>query len=169
MEEWRDVRGYEGMYEVSNYGRVRSLPRGNTKGGILAERNNHGYVSVHLANHGSQAYPRVHRLVAEAFLQNPMHLPFVNHIDEDKRNNRSDNLEWCTAKYNANYGTRNERMGKTKRRAVQMYSIKGELITEFPSIRAAAEFTGTHQSSISSACAGRLNKAGGYIWKYKEV
>lgn len=123
MEEiWRPVKEYEGYYEVSNLGRVRSIDRYvNTKGDSKRIRNgrvlkgilHNEYVWVTLSKDNLKSKKRVHRIVAEAFLPNPDNLPQVNHKDEDKTNNNVDNLEWCTAKYNMNYGTLRERRVQT--------------------------------------------------------
>ena len=119
MEEWKSIPGYEGLYEVSSYGRVKSLERYKSNNGgiqlikekILKPHNTKkGYLTVQFSN----KIFKVHRLVAEAFIPNPDNLPMVNHKDEDKTNNNVDNLEWCTAKYNSNYGTAIERMINTK-------------------------------------------------------
>ena len=119
MEEWKSIPGYEGLYEVSSYGRVKSLERYKSNNGgiqlikekILKPHNTKkGYLTVQFHN----KIFKVHRLVAQAFIPNPDNLPMVNHKDEDKTNNNVDNLEWCTAKYNSNYGTSIERMINTK-------------------------------------------------------
>ena len=102
MEEWRAVPGYEGLYEVSNMGNVRNV-RKNTL--LRLSKDCYGYIQVSLYKNGRRTGLRVHRLVAEIFIPNSENLPMVNHKDEDKSNNRVDNLEWCTAKYNLNYGT----------------------------------------------------------------
>lgn len=113
-EEWRDVVGYEGYYEVSNHGRVRSLDRidsigANRKGIILSQSKGDGYCRVVLCRQGKMSTKKVHRLVAETFVPNPNDLPQVNHLDEDGENNFVDNLEWSTHTHNVNHGTRTER------------------------------------------------------------
>ena len=117
IEEWRPVVGYEGLYEVSNIGRVRSLDRFYYrlhKGKVLSPtKDRYGYLTVTLNCNGKSKTIKIHRLVAQAFLPNPDNLPQVNHKDEDKTNNNVDNLEWCTAKYNVNFGTRQERYRNT--------------------------------------------------------
>ena len=113
-EIWKNIAGYEGLYEVSSFGRVRSLRFGKTK--ILKPgKNKKGYLRVSLCKNGKQKTFFVHRLVAQAFLENPQNLPQINHKDENKQNNRLENLEWCSCDYNNNYGTRNERAGKANR------------------------------------------------------
>ena len=122
-EEWRPIEGYEGLYEVSSYGRVRSLDRYVKtcyeayklhKGKILSPaKDKNGYLKVHLCCNGKHNIIRVHRLVCKAFIPNPDNLPEVNHKDEDKTNNSVDNLEWCDRSYNISYGTRTERQKKT--------------------------------------------------------
>ena len=117
-EIWRPVVGYEGLYEVSNTGRVRSLDRYVRrnyfkKGRILKLNDRRGYLFVELCLNNKTKNFSVHRLVAQAFIPNPDNLPQVNHIDEDKLNNRVENLEWCDSKYNSNYGTRKDRARNT--------------------------------------------------------
>ena len=122
-EIWRPVVGYEGLYEVSSYGRVRSLDRyvkgkGESywlrKGRVLSPiKDTNGYLLINLCCNGKPKTINVHRLVAQAFIPNPDNLLEVNHIDEDKINNRADNLEWCSRKYNINYGSRNIRRRDT--------------------------------------------------------
>ena len=123
IEEWRPIEGYEGLYEVSNTGRVRSVDRyiktcyGSYrlhKGKVLSPtKDRYGYLKVILSCNGKCKTINVHKLVAQAFIENPDNLPEVNHINEDKTNNRADNLEFCDHKYNMNYGTRQERYRNT--------------------------------------------------------
>ena len=116
-EIWRPIEGYEGLYEVSNLGRVRSLDRFYYrlhKGKVLSPtKDRYGYLTVTLNCNGKSKTIKIHRLVAQAFLPNPDNLPQVNHKDEVKSNNCVDNLEWCSAKYNVNFGTRQERYRNT--------------------------------------------------------
>ena len=117
MEEaWKDIDGYEGLYQVSNLGAVRAVERVVRYGrklngkGISRFLTKDGYLAVHLSRDGNARQHRIHRLVATAFLENPENMPQINHIDEDRTNNRVDNLEWCSVKYNINYGERNKRV-----------------------------------------------------------
>lgn len=126
-EVWKDIEGYEGKYQVSSLGRVRRLAytfkRRNKWGvcdnvissGMMSLRNVKGYLSVKLRDETKRKHYQVHRLVAAAFIPNPDGLPEVNHKNEDKTDNRVENLEWCTRKYNTNYGTRGIRMWTTRR------------------------------------------------------
>ena len=124
MEEWKSIPGYEGLYEVSSYGRVRSVDRYVKylngmihlhKGKMLSPGiRSDGYLQVSLCCNGKYKTISIHRLVAQAFLPNPYNLPMINHKDEVKTNNSADNLEWCTVKYNSNY------KGVLKRRSQRM-------------------------------------------------
>ena len=110
IEEWKAIPGYEGLYEVSNKGNVRNVRR-NTL--LRLPKNNNGYIQVCLCKNGKRYKKYVHRLVAEVFIPNPYNLPQVNHINEDKTDNRVENLEMCNAKYNNTYGTRQDKVRDT--------------------------------------------------------
>ena len=162
MEEWKPVKGYEGLYEVSNLGRVKSLNYRRTgKEEIMKVWNDScGYLLVKLHKDGKCKYYTVHRLVAQTFLENPNNLPEVNHIDENKENNKASNLEWCTARYNMEYSHGKAVIGINK--------VSG-LIIEFPSTKEAERQTGISQSHISACCKGkRYKSAGGFYWYYAE-
>lgn len=171
-EEWRDVIGYEGLYQVSNFGRVRSLhKRGGgclvkAKGGIIKPYVVRGYATVSLRKEGSYKHFQLHRIVATAFIPNPNELPQVNHIDEVKTNNHVNNLEWCTRSYNINYGSRNSKMAKQFSKAISQYSLDGILIETFASIAEASRRTGIQRSHICNVCKGKRNHTGGFKWKY---
>ena len=157
-EKWLPVVGYEGLYEVSNLGRVRSLPRNTTKGKILAQQiTKFGYLKVALVKNNVPKFFQVHRLVAVSFIPNPNNLPQVNHINENKLDNRVENLEWCTAKYNMNYSN-------SKR--VAQCTKEEKIITIFSSLIEASNQTGFWYGNISRCCLGKRKTAYGYIWKY---
>ena len=109
-EEWRDIKGYEGHYQVSSYGSIRSVKNAPLILKKSYQKNGYEYVSLWL--HGKKKNHLVHRLAANAFLSNPFHFSDVNHLDEDKRNNRVDNLQWCTHLFNMNFGGVKEKIGK---------------------------------------------------------
>lgn len=184
---WKDIVGYEGLYQVSDDGRVRSLSRlkicGFTgkkqtvqKGRILKQGyTNDGYAFVNLVKEGKSKPHYIHRLVAQAFIPNPLNLPYVNHKDENPDNNAVWNLEWCTPKYNANYGTAKERIVKTKRaNNPSMYNTPVTNITtgeQFNSISEACDFygfdnCGSKRDAIKRCCEGECATVGGYNWKY---
>lgn len=172
-EEWKPVVGYEGLYEVSSMGRVKSLKRTIIgKDGITREIKErilkpgiaeNWYPTVNLSKDGNVVTFRVHRLVATAFIPNPENLSDVNHKDEDKTNNSVDNLEWMSHKDNTNYGTRNERIAKS---VSQIDKKTGVVIAIYPSQLKAEETTGIDNSCISKACLGKKRSAGGYYWSF---
>lgn len=173
-EIWLPVKGYEGLYEVSNLGNVRSLNFGRTGQIKLKKpREIRRYLSVNLWKDGEIKTCRVHRLVAEAFIPNQNNLPQVNHKDENKKNNCVENLEWCDSSYNINYGERNVKVGKKLKngpcsKPVLQYTKTGELVREWESTREAGR-NGFDQSAVQKCCRGntKLKSYKGYIWKYK--
>ena len=162
-EIWRDVKGYEGLYQVSSEGRVKSLKRkGRRKERILKHQiDRNGYLRLNLCAGGKSRLFFVHRLVCQAFHENPDNNPCVNHIDENKTNNAASNLEWCTYEENINHGTRNERASKP----VGQYSLEGKLIKLWPSLTEVKRQTGFSQGNISEAANGNRKQAYGFIWK----
>ena len=163
---WKEISGYDGLYEVSDTGLVRSLKFGKTR--ILKPRKRRdGYLSVMLCKDSKYKIMFVHRLVASAFIPNPQNLDTVNHKNEDKHNNNISNLEWMTLADNQNYGTRNKRIAEAHSKQVQQLDKKtGELLATFPSIQEAERQTGIADSNICSCCRGKLKSAGGYRWSY---
>lgn len=170
-EVWRPIAGYEGLYEVSSLGQVRSLDRiineifkgtpytRNIKGRVLRQRKIYrGYCAITLKNKSLF----IHRIVAEAFVPNPDNLPEINHKDENKLNNRADNLEWCDRLYNVNYGTGIQRREKT----IEQLTLDGQHVAYYTSIKNAERQLGFNQSYITKACRGKRNTAYGYQWRY---
>ena len=174
MEIWRDIEGYEGLYQVSNLGKVKSLNYKCTKKEKILKpfSNRDGYLRVKLCKEGKRRSYLVHRLVAQAFISNPEDKPQVNHKDEDKTNNKVENLEWVTSKENINYGTHNERSGKSqtndKKRSKPIYgiNIKTNERIEFPSTME-AQRNGFDQGAIVKCLKGRRKSHKGYRWFYK--
>ena len=168
IRKWRDIKGYEGKYQVSNLGEIRSLDYKHTgKTRILKPATDrYGYKTIGLCKNGKQKKFFIHRLVAEAFLLNPNGLLEVNHKDEDKANNIYSNLEWCTNEYNINYGTRNKRVSKPIK-----CITTGEI---FSSMTEAGHKYNIEIGNITKCCHGRYKYAGKsstgepLIWKYIE-
>ena len=179
MEIWVDVKDYEGIYQISNLGRIKTLPRIKRNFNIntkqleeimLPEKirkpqlTRYGYYRIGLTKNHKQIYYSVHRLVAEAFIPNPENLPQINHKDENKLNNCVSNLEWCTARYNANYGTRNKRTGEPQMKKIRCV----ETNTVYKSLSEASRVTEINIGNLSSVCNGKVGykTAGGYHWEY---
>ena len=173
-EKWLPIKNYEGIYEISNYGKIKSLERivngrwgaVKVKEKILKQASDKdGYLLVTLCKNGKQKTQKVHRLVAKAFVDNPDNLPQVNHIDENKKNNFANNLEFCTNKYNFNYGTAIERRIKKINKSVLQFDLNNNFLKKYESIKQATnEIKNSH---ISDCCNGKLKTCGGYIWRYE--
>lgn len=162
MEEiWKDVVGYEGLYQVSNFGKVRSA-RSNI---IMSQSCIRGYMVVTLSNPRKQK--KIHRLVAEAFIPNPNNLPCINHKDENKAHNTVDNLEWCSIRQNNLYGTRQQRASKSKMIPVIQYDLDGNQIAEFDSAQSIENILGYSDAQICECCKGRSAVGYGFQWRYK--
>lgn len=172
--EWQPIKGYEGLYEVSSDGRVRSLNYRGVKGRVeeVTLNDNRGYLQVKLYKDKKGTSLSVHRLVALAYIKNPKDLPQVNHLDEDKANNKVSNLEWCSAKDNANHGTRNRRRsakllnGTLSKSIIAVDPISGEVKYTFPSVME-AERCGFIRSNIRKCCKGVRKSHKGLHWKYE--
>ena len=156
---WKDVKDYEGYYQVSDTGLVLSYHSGK----ILTPVNaGNGYYRVTLCKGKSRKNVLIHKLVAEAFIENPNGFKCVNHKDENPANNCADNLEWCSYQYNNTYGNRLNNIN----RPVRQYSLSGVLLNEYKSMAEAGRITGFSANSIQSCCSGVVKKSHGYIWKY---
>lgn len=161
FEEWKPVVGYEGLYEVSNYGDVKSL---NTNKIRCKKKDKYGYYCINLSKNGKRKTYFIHQLVARAFIPNPNNYPCVNHIDEKKTNNCVWNLEWCTHKYNNNYGNHIIKMINTfnsKRKPIRC--IETQKIYESPN---ELDNEGFIHSFIYSCCRCDIECAYGLHWEY---
>lgn len=158
-EEWKDIKGYEGCYYVSNKGRIKNRTRL-----LNPYKTQKGYMGVRLTKNGKVKNYLVHRLVAMAFVENTGNYPTVNHIDENKQNNASDNLEWCSYSYNNNYGKRNEKVSTKMSQKVVMIGPGGKE-TVFAGIRAASKSTGIQMQNICKVLSKTRKTAGGCRWK----
>lgn len=172
MEIWKPVKRYKGIYEVSNLGNVRSLNYHNW--GIVRNltpvMDKDGYLRVCLSKDGKQSNGLIHRMVAQAFLDNPKGVSQVNHINENKTDNRVENLEWCDCLYNNNFGTRNERISKSKRntncKAVIQLDLQGNPIREWVSLNEIMRVLGFNAAFVARCCHGVKPTAYGYRWQY---
>ena len=170
-EIWKDIEGYEGLYQVSNFGMVKSLERIDSIGRKKSSRilklhyNSQRYLNITLFNSEGRKYFLVHRLVAQAFIPNPGNLPQINHIDEDRVNNRVDNLEWCSSKYNLNYGNRRKKANESSKKPIISISPEGVIRRE----GSATDFskrTGIDVRNINAVLKGRRRHTHGYRFRY---
>lgn len=181
-EIWKDIAGYEGFYQVSNLGRVRSLDRVIVRkngwkqtfdGKLLKPKTyKNGYLFVCINNAKTKKYITIHRLVATAFLDNKNNYPVINHKDENIKNNNANNLEWCTQSYNLSYGMRKEKQIETliatgHVKKVYQFTMNGDFVSEYRTIKEAQDATGI--TNISSVCRGKYNSAGGFLWSHNNI
>ena len=167
QEIWKDIEGYNDLYQVSNLGRIKSLKRHRET--ILKPGKVAGYYTVCLSKNNNQKNFFIHRLVAKAFVSNPSNLPCINHKDENKLNNCIDNLEWCTYKYNNNYGTHKQRVGQKHWKKVNQYDLEGNFIKEWDSLISIEKELNYDHRNISACCKHKYGRptAYGYKWEYK--
>lgn len=178
-EVWKDVKGYDGLYQVSNLGRIKSVRKNMILSPFI---NTRGRYQARFKVKGKIARPFIHRLVAEAFIPNPNNLPEINHKDENKLNNNVSNLEWCTTKYNSNYGTRNKRIGESNRKngtydrqakersyIINQYDLNGNFIKQWKSATEIQRSIGYLKSNILRCCHGKTKTAYGYKWSIVNI
>lgn len=161
-EIFAPVVGYEGLYKISNYGRIYSIQKRKY---LRPKSNGRGYLQIELTKEKNHKMHYVHRLVAEAFIENPDNLPQVNHKDENKKNNATENLEWCSAKHNLSYGTRIKRIANKNKKPILQIGPDGNIIRRFDGL-ADAERCGYNHSNVSNCCSGKLKLAYGYKWRF---
>ena len=189
QEIFKDIEGYEGLYQISNFGNVKSLGNGKSnnynlcKERILKHDIMHGHPRISLSKNGKSKHFFVHRLVAFAFIPNPNNYPIINHKDEIKTNNNVDNLEWCDCKYNSNYGTVRERLSNVmkgkkmskeaiekmvnaKSKPILQLTKNGEIICKWKSGAEIKRVLGFHPAAISKVCLGKQKTSYGYKWKF---
>lgn len=196
MEIWRDIKGYEGLYQISNEGRVKSLPRewkcarnesGNRNHNeiIMSPQLRLNYYRVRLVKDGVGKNKSIHRLVAEAFIDNPDNKPVIDHINGNSIDNRVENLRWCTQKENNGFELHRKNIGKAQLgrkhseetiekvrkklyKPINQYDLDGNLIATYASAKEAAIITNSNYVSICQCRTGRNKTANGYIWKDEE-
>lgn len=162
-EVWKDIKGYEGKYKISNLGNVKSVKKQIILKPIIHKK---GYLRVALYKKNKSKRYLIHRLVAEAFIENPNNYMEINHKDENKQNNNVSNLEWCSRSYNVNYGTRNKSTSKN----INQYDMQGNFIKKWESIKEVERQLGINNAHICQCCKQneRYKTAGGYIWRYAD-
>ena len=166
-ETFVPIKDYEGLYEISSEGRVKSCKK---KDFFLKQHDDsRGYLFVNLSKDGKAISTKVHRLVATHFLDNPDNLRDVNHIDENKYNNSCSNLVWVTHQDNINHGTRNLRANNTKSKEVYQLTKEDVFVAKFRNGYEAQEVTQIKESSISACCNGKRKTAGGFKWSFTYV
>lgn len=191
MEIWKDICGFEGLYKISSYGRIKSLHYygGNRVKILKPVKDSDGYLTIGIWKDKKRYSKKMHRLVAEAFIPNPENFPQINHKDEDRENNHVENLEWCTNKYNVNYGNHSlhaaqAQMGK-RHTAEHIMKIRANapgskavlminpddmsIVVEYVSgSEAARQIRGT-ATNVAYACRNQGTKYKGYFWRYKDA
>ena len=182
VEVWKDIEGYEGLYQVSSLGRVRSIDRSiyvtNKYGGVHLQsfngcilaigHNNKGYCQVNLHKNKRVRRFLVSRLVAKAFIPNDANLPCVNHKDQNTDNNCANNLEWCTQQYNVTYNNAHILRGVKFSRPIEQLTLDGKHVAYFASSMEAERIGGFHHSHIHDAINGVYKQHKGYKWRYVE-
>lgn len=163
MEIWKDIPNYEGLYQVSNLGRIKN----NKKIRKLTLRKD-GYLHIPLRKNGINKFYLVHQIVAKTFIDNPKKYKEINHIDENKANNKVENLEWCSRSYNINYGSANYNRSLTEGKKINQYTKDGIFIKQWDTIKGASNSLNIKLPHIIRVLKGRRKSTGGFVFKYVE-
>lgn len=168
-EIWKDIKDYENKYQISNYGRVKSLfnkswDKKTKRERILTIKTTGNYPHIRLFKNNVGKNFLVHRLVAETFIPNPQKKSQVNHIDENKYNNCISNLEWCDSTYNINYGERTKKVKEKLSIKIGQYDLNNKLIKVWDTMNDAIRYY--NNKHICDVCKNKRKTANGYIWKY---
>lgn len=166
FERWVDIKNYEGLYKISDYGRVKTLARRRVKESIKRCDINKGYLRVSLSKNGKDKHYFIHILVAIAFIPNPNNYPEINHKDENPMNCKFNNLEWCNHLYNLMYGNRRKKVIEKERKPVNQYTLDDKFVTQHYSIQEAGRFMNKSAGPICLCCKGKQKYAYGYKWRY---
>lgn len=167
FEVWQDIPGYEGYYQASTYGRIKSLPRNTTYGKILKQaKDSNGYLLVSLSKNGVTKKVRVHQLIALTFLSNTQKFPIINHKSEVKTENQVWNLEYCTYSYNNGYGTHPVSVSCANSKSVLQFDLDGNIIATHKSTLEIERCLGFNNGNIGKCCRGIYKTAYGFIWRY---
>ena len=164
-EKYIDIPGFN-LYQINSVGNIINKETGHI---IKPRINKDGYYRVILYKNHKKTTMLVHRLVALTFISNPNNLPYINHKNEIKTDNRFSNLEWCDAKYNVNYGTAIDRRRIKRYKKVIQKNKQGEFIKLWDSIKEAGETLKINVHNISYCCSGKLASAGGFVWNYEVI
>lgn len=170
-EIWKDIEGYEGLYQVSNLGRVKSSGNFKSKNARKTQKilknilQNNGYYGVTLRKGGKSTRKNIHRLVAEAFIPNPYNKPCIDHINTIRTDNSIENLRWCTEKEN----NQNPISTKKQSKPVYQYTLSGEFVREWVSVASVNRFYGVKNTKVCDCCNGKRKTYKGYSWSYNRV
>lgn len=168
MEEiWKDIPGYEGLYQASNLGRIKSIYR--YKKILIPYIDKNGYLRVRLYKNKVGTYKGIHKWVAETFIPNPNNFIEINHKNEIKTDNRVENLEWCNNLYNIHYGTGIERGTSKRSKKVKQYDLYNNTIKSYKSLSEASKINNIPIANIHKVCVGQRKTAGGYVWKFENI
>ena len=176
-EIWKDIKGYEGLYQISNMGRVKSLSKQwVARNGIKHHKEKilkiaigkRGYYTVNLCKNKIRKSKYVHQLIAEAFIPNPNNWLYINHKDLNKTNNKIENLEWCTHKENMQHAWKNSKQLHNRKKKVYQYSLDNIFIAEYESLHDVDKKFDFDFRNISACCLGKKHSAYGYLWRYRK-